>query len=203
MAHLSMPALTPVPAIPSVMSPHEHVHHRVGHLGAERLVQRGAAVVEEERHAVVGVQAGGDDDVELGHLLGDPLDPRQVTAQADHGRVDDRADALGGQRAQLGHRVGDPGVLAAPLGGVVLLHVRGEHEDVLVHVGRPEVGGVDRAADGGDLGHSGPQLPLEDLPGRPLRQVGGDPHVARVLVGRQPLPAVRDDVVRAGLARPA
>ena len=149
---------------------HEHVHHRVGHLGAERLVQRRAAVVEEKRHAVVGVQAGGDDDVELGHLLGDPLDPRQVTAQADHGRIDDRADALGGQRAQLGHRVRDPFVLAAPLARVVLLDVRGEHEDVLMHVGRPEVGDLHRAADGRDLAHSARNSLSIIFPAGPLEE---------------------------------
>jgi len=148
----------------------EHIHHGVGHLGAERLVQRGAAVVEEKRHAVVGVQAGGDDDVELGHLLGDPLDPRQVTAQADHGRVDDRADALGGQRAQLGHRVRDPFVLAAPLARVVLLDVRGEHEDVLMHVGRPEVGDLHRAADGRDLAHSARNSLSIIFPAGPLEE---------------------------------
>ena len=39
--------------------------------------------------------------------------------------------------------VGDPRVLVAPLLRVVLLHVGGQHEDVLVHVRPAELGGVD------------------------------------------------------------
>ena len=53
---------------------HKHVHHRVGHLGAEHRVQRRAAEGEEQRDSVPGVHAGGRDDVEFGHLICDALD---------------------------------------------------------------------------------------------------------------------------------
>ena len=58
-----------------------------------------------------------------------------------------RADPLGGQCLELLHRVRHPLVLAPPLGRVVLLDVGVEDEDVLVHVGPAEVGGVHRATD--------------------------------------------------------
>jgi hypothetical protein len=131
---------------------HEHVHHRVGHLGTDDGVERGAARAEEEGHLVVGVEPRGDDDVQV-HLLGDPLDARDVTAQADDRRVDDRPHAALGELGELAHRVGDPLVLAAPLLGVVLLDVGSEHEDVLVHERGAELGGVDGAAHGLDRGH--------------------------------------------------
>ena len=111
MAHLRKAALTPVPAMPSRDVAHEHVDHRVGDVHAERLAQARAAVVEEEGHVAVGVAAGRDDDVEVGHLLGDALDAGDVAAQPDHGRVDDRRHALGGERLQLRDGVGDPLVL--------------------------------------------------------------------------------------------
>ena len=125
----------------------EHVHHRVGHVHTERRRQGRAPVEEEERHLVVGVAARGRDDVELGYLLGDALDARDVPAQAHDGRVGDAADPLGGKGLQLADGVGHPVVLTAPFGRVVLLHVGVENKDVLVHVGRPEVGGVDRTPD--------------------------------------------------------
>jgi hypothetical protein len=110
-------------------------------------------VPEEEGDVAVGVQAGGDDDVQLGHLLRDPLDPRDVPAEADHGGIDDGGDPLGGERPQLFGRVGDAGLVAPPLLRVVLLHVGGEGEDVLVHVGRAQFGAADRAPHGRYLAH--------------------------------------------------
>ena len=62
----------------------EHVHAR----GTERR----AAVVEVVGEVVVGVEAGGDHDVEL-HLRGHLLDGLDVAAEAHHGEVDDGVDA--------------------------------------------------------------------------------------------------------------
>ncbi len=123
----------------------EHLDHRIRHVRPERGVHRRIAVVEEERHLVVGVTTGGDDDVQVGDLLGDALDARDVPAQPDDGGIHDGTSALGRQRAQLVHGVDYPFVFAAPLGRVVLLDVGIEDEHVLVHVGPAEVGGVHRA----------------------------------------------------------
>jgi hypothetical protein len=98
------------------------------------------------------VAAGRDHDVEI-DLLGHALDARDVAPQADNGRVDDRADAGGGQRGELRDGVRDPRVLAAPLVRIVLLHVGRQHEDVLVHEHLAERGGVDGAGHGLDLRH--------------------------------------------------
>jgi hypothetical protein len=132
----------------------EHVDHRVRDLGAEHGVEGRPAVGEEERDAVVGVEPGRHDDVELRHLLGDPLDTRDVPAEPDHRRVDDRFDTLHGEGAQLGDRVRDPLVLVAPFAGMVQLNVGGEDENVLVHVGPAEFGGVHGALDGVDETHA-------------------------------------------------
>ena len=126
----------------------EHVHHRIGHLGAQRGRQGRAPVEEEERHLVVGVATGGGNDVQLRNLLGDPLNAGYVAAEAHDGGVCDAPDPLGGEGLELADGVGDAVVLTPPLGRVVLLHVGVQDEDVLVHVGRPEVGGVDRTPDG-------------------------------------------------------
>jgi hypothetical protein len=110
--------------------------------------------VEVERHVVVGVEAGGHHDVQR-HLCGDPLDARHVATQADHRGVDDGPHPGVVGLLQLLHGVGDPVVLAAPLRRVVLLHVGGEHEDVLVHQRDAEVGGVDGSPGGLDGRHGG------------------------------------------------
>ena len=133
-AHLSMPALTPVPAMPSVMSRTKN-----------SVMADLRAAPEEHRHLVERVAAGGDDDVQAGHLFGYPLDAGDVAALADHGDVDDRADPVLGEFAQARDGVGDAGVLVAPFFGVVPLHVGGQHEDVLVHQRAAEGGGVHRA----------------------------------------------------------
>jgi hypothetical protein len=112
------------------------------------------AAGEEERHLVERVDAGGDHDVEVGNLLGDPLDPADVSALADHGDVDDRVDAVLGQLAQLADGVGDAPVLLAPLVGIVLLDVGRHHEDVLVHEHPAELGGLDRAPRRLDVCHT-------------------------------------------------
>jgi len=109
--------------------------------------------VKKQRHRVEGVDAGGDDDVQLGDRLRDPLDPRDVPALADGGDVDDRGDAVRRQLAQAADGVGDPLVLVTPFLGVVLLHFGGEHENVLVHKYPAEAGGLHRAARRLDLRH--------------------------------------------------
>jgi hypothetical protein len=107
-------------------------------------------VLEVERHGVVGVDTRRHDDVEV-DLLRDPLDPGDVTADADDGGVDDRVVAGSFHLLELGDGVGDP-LLLVPL-VVVQVDVRGEHEDVLVHEHAAELRGVDGAGDGGDSGH--------------------------------------------------
>lgn len=68
----------------------EHVGHD---LRAVQLCAR-PEVVEVERDVVVGVQAGGHDDVQLGGR-GHPGDARDVSAQPDHREVDDGVHAAG------------------------------------------------------------------------------------------------------------
>jgi hypothetical protein len=79
MAHLSSPALTEVPAMPSRMSPTNMSTIGSGPRSRARRSAR-APVVEVERHLVVGVEAGRAHDVEV-DLLGDLGDARQVTAE--------------------------------------------------------------------------------------------------------------------------
>ena len=55
------------------------------------------------------------------------------------------------QFTQPADGVGDALVLVSPFVGVVLLHVGGQHEDVLVHEYLAEAGGGDRAANRLDL----------------------------------------------------
>jgi hypothetical protein len=131
----------------------EHVHHRVRHLHTRGRRQGRTPVGEEEGHLVVGVTARCGDDVQLRHLLRDAPDARDVAAQAHDGGIGDAPNALGREGFELADGIGHPVVLTAPLDRVVLLHVGVEDEDVLVHVGPPEVGGVDRAQDGLDGTH--------------------------------------------------
>ena len=108
--------------------------------------QAGATVRVLVRQFDVRVQPGGHDDVQV-DLFGDARDPGDVAAQSPDGRIDDGADALGVQGVEAGARVGDPGLLVPPEPvTVVLLMLGGQHEDVLVHKGRPEVGDIDRIA---------------------------------------------------------
>ena len=100
-AHLRIAALMPVPAMPSLMSRDEHLGH-----GLRAVEQRARpAEVEVHRHVVVGVEAGGDDDVEVGGR-GDPRDARDVAAEPDHRQVDDGVHAAGLQFVEPGDRVG-------------------------------------------------------------------------------------------------
>ena len=125
--------------------------------------------------------------LQLRYLLGDALNARYVAAQAHDGGVGDAADPLRGEGLQLADGIGHAVVLTAPLGRVVLLHVGIEDEDVLVHVGRPEVGGVDRTPDGLNgcqLTHSF-RSPAETLLGRGAGRAEG----ADASATRSPSPA--------------
>ena len=112
----------------------EHVGHDLG--TAERCAR--PAVVKVDRHVVVGVQPGRDDDVEVG-LRRDSGDPRDVAAEADDREVDDGVDAAGLQFVQPGDRVGDAFGLVAPGFGIVLQDLGGHDEHVLVHERHAEV----------------------------------------------------------------
>ena len=148
----------------------QHVHTR----GTERR----PAVVEVVGELVVGVEAGGDHDVEV-DLRGHLLDRLDVAPEADHGEVDDGVDAGRLELVQafdgswhLGGAVPPRG----PVGG----HLGRAHEDVLVHERGAEAGGVDRAAHRVDLPHV---LSLGSRPrgGRPCyRTRHGDPRAPGV-----------------------
>ena len=102
----------------------------------------GPAVVEVHRHVVVGVEAGGDDDVDVGGR-GDARDAGDVAAEPDHRQVDDGVDAAGLELVEAVDRVGLPLVLVAPGFGIVVDDLGGQDEDVFVHQRHAEVGGVD------------------------------------------------------------
>ena len=93
----------------------EHVGHG---LRAAELVRRGPGS-GRNRHVVVGVQPGGDDDVQLGGRR-DAGDARNVAAQPDHGQVDDGVDAAGLQFVEPIDGVGFPFGFVAPGFRVVL-----------------------------------------------------------------------------------
>ena len=61
----------------------------------------GSPEVEVHRDFVVGVDTGRHDDVDLGNLLRDRRDPRDVATQPDHGEVDERVDPVLLELAQL------------------------------------------------------------------------------------------------------
>ena len=79
----------------------------------------GTAVVEEMRQFVVGVNAGGDDDVEI-RLAGDALDAGDIAAEAGYCEIDDRVYAGGLQLIHAGDGVGYAFVFVAPFFGIVL-----------------------------------------------------------------------------------
>ncbi|BCI91911.1 hypothetical protein NIIDMKKI_71170 [Mycobacterium kansasii] len=103
--------------------------------------------METERHVVVGVQAGGDDDVQLG-LRGNPGNARDIAPQTDHRQVDDGVHAPGFQLVEPGDRICHPLVLVSPGVGIVLHDFGGHDEYVLVHERDAEIGGIDRPAGG-------------------------------------------------------
>ena len=112
----------------------------------------GAAEGEVMRQVAVGVDSGGDDDVELG-LRGDFRDPWNVATQAEDCEVDNGIHAV---RFQLIHAGGcflDALVFIAPLFRVVLKDFRIQHKNVFMHQRGTQVRGIDRAAGGLNGGH--------------------------------------------------
>ena len=126
------------------------------HVGEVAAAEAGAHL-DEVRQLGEGVVAGGDDDVERG-LFGDSLHERDVAPEPGHGEVDDRADARVDELVHADDRGFDVavGVEAFDV-GVVDDELVAQDEHVLVGEHLAEVGGVDRAANGFDVGH-GPTL---------------------------------------------
>ena len=150
-----MPARTPLSPMPSRISADEEVHHGLG------TAQDGPRTPEVEVHRdlVVGVDAGRDDDIDLGHLGRDVRNPGDVPAQSDDRKVDQGVDPVLLELAQL--RDG-----ASPLGRLVpfvcgLLDLRAEDEDVLVHERAAKKASIDRSSHGVDLRH---RFPLPACP---------------------------------------
>ena len=101
---------------------------------------------QEARQLEEGVDPGCDHDVEV-DLGVDPLDARDVPAEAERRGVDESLDAAVAQPLQLRDRVGNPHLLVpvarAPDVAEVDERLRVEHEHVLVHQRRAEVDEVD------------------------------------------------------------
>ena len=77
-----------------------------------------------------------------------------VAAEPDHRQVDDAVHAAGLEFVEAADRVGLPLGLLAPDLGIVVVDLRGQHEDVFVHQRHSEVGGVDLSSNGIELRHS-------------------------------------------------
>ena len=101
-AHFRMPALTCGVGDALLDIADEHVGDELG--SAED--GAGAAIGEVVREVAIGVDAGGDDDVQAG-LVRDPLDAGDVAAETEHGEIDDRVDAARFQLVHAGDGVGD------------------------------------------------------------------------------------------------
>ena len=130
---------------------------QVGHdLGPVQRRTR-AEVVETERHVGVGVDAGRDDDVEIGGR-GDSRDPRDVAAESDDGEIDDGVDASCLQLVEPRDRARLPRGVLTPRFRVVLHDFRRHDEDVFVHQRHTEIVGVDRAPRRIHFWHSGSLL---------------------------------------------
>src|ERR1700728_833553 len=94
-----------------------------------------------EGNRLVGVDPGGGRDVDRG-LPGDLLDPRNISSQANHREVDNRAHSAGVELVKSRHGVRNPWRLPTPLLGIILQDFRIQHEDVLVHQRRYKLGGA-------------------------------------------------------------
>jgi len=114
------------------------------------------AVGQEVRQREEGVDTARDDDVEVDRLV-DPLDPRDVAAEPQPGRVDDSLDAGLADLRQPRDRVGDADLLVPVAGSVhaaVVPQRLGLHDqDVLVRQRRAELACIDRAPDCLDGAH--------------------------------------------------
>ena len=89
-AVLIIPALTPLPAIPSVMS-RTNISVRMS-MSLPSTWRTGWPYTKEERKVVVGVDARAGDDVDV-DLLVDALQGIDVATVAERGAVDDGVDA--------------------------------------------------------------------------------------------------------------
>jgi len=121
----------------------EHVGHD---LRTAQLPAR-AQVVEVERHVVVRVKPGGDNDIQLGRRC-DAGDTWNVATQPDDGEIDDGVHPAGLQFVEPVDGVGHPPVLVAPGFGIVLGNLGRHDEHVLMHERHAELGGIDGAASG-------------------------------------------------------
>ena len=140
-ATLRMAALMSVPWMPFLDVVDEEVGQVVG-----------VAVLEVAGDLVVGVEAGGDDDLHAG-CLRDFVDEGDVAAEAHHGEVDDGRDAVGFRFGELLRRLLDAGG-AVPEVGEGFVEALGADVDVLVHEGEAELRRVDGAGDGVDGRHA-------------------------------------------------
>ena len=145
----------PNPGIADALTdlPDEQLGHRL------RTAEDGARSpeMEEHRHVVVRIDAGGGDDVDVGDQLGHGDDAGDEASEADDGQVDDGVDPPVLQLPQTLHGDGLR-TLLVPFRRR-LLDFGAEHEDVLVHEGRSEVAPLDRPPHRIDAGHPlGPLL---------------------------------------------
>ncbi len=117
---------------------------------------------EGQRDVVVGVQAGGDDDVDVGGRS-DTGDAGNVAPEPYHRQVDDAVHSARFQLVEPLDRVGLAFGLVSPGVGIVTCDLGVQHEDVLVHQRHTEVGGVDGSSCGVELRHSADaRLPTTD-----------------------------------------
>ncbi len=130
--------------------PYEHLDHGLG--SAEDRAR--SLEVEEHRHVVVGVDAGGDDDIDFRHQVRDGFDAGDVATQADDREVDERVDPLALELLQLGHCPCLLRLFVPFRGG--LLDLRTQDEDVLVHEGPSQGRSLHWPPHGVDLRHSPP-----------------------------------------------
>ena len=127
------------------------------HVGECPAAEPGAHL-DEVRELGEGVVAGRHDDVERG-LLCDPLHERDVASESGHGEVDDRADTRVDEVVHSDHRGGDVTFDVEALDvGIVDDELVTQDEHVLVCEHLAELGGVDGASDGLDVGHIRPQI---------------------------------------------
>ncbi len=119
----------------------EHVHHDFPAFECRAR----AAEVKEERDIVVGVDPGGDYDVQF-RPGRHALDARNITSKAHHGEIHDGLHAARMQLIHAHDSVLDALFFVAPGLRIILHDLGGQHEDVLVHQRDAELPGIDRSA---------------------------------------------------------
>src|SRR5207248_2608313 len=132
---------------------HEHVAHE---LRAAKLCAR-PLKVEVHRYVVVGVDARGDDDVEVGGA-GDAFNARDVAAQADDREINDGINAARLQLVEPRDGISDATFFITPAFGVILHDLCRKHKNVFVHQRDAETVGVYGATHGVDLRHIASQV---------------------------------------------